>query len=329
MLRLFAVSLALSITAVFLFLTFGLRATWLDHSTDSRLRQELVNRSKQGLALVRSLDGSTIELLFFDGHKETRSIEGELFRGSRVMGNWIVAVGLTGSLADSQMAYPSAGPVVLRDVQGAGVARSVLRIRSNQVIVSPDGLNFAFIGVPENFPDTEDGLYVGNFQDEEFTELQRWGLSPEHEVSPAMRADLDWSPDGKEMVLSRRGRIMVFTLASGKRRLVGMGGRARWAPTGHTISYLSPNHEASLLDLTTGKSTTIDPGRESGTSPQWSPDGRYLLIGETAGSHVAYGCEWVYDVVNRTWMPLDRYGVGGTQWIQLSIEGPPSLNRLK
>ncbi len=54
------------------------------------------------------------------------------------------------------------------------------------------------------------------------------------------------------------------------------------------------------------------------TPIEWSPDGRYLLIYEGQGSHVPYGCIWVYRVSDGAFVPIPNYGVGGPRphWIQ-------------
>ncbi len=83
---------------------------------------------------------------------------------------------------------------------------------------------------------------------------------------------------------------------------------------------MSMDSEPSLLNTTTGEFRVIDPGRGTGRSIEWSPDGKYLLIYETKGGHVPYGCQWVYRVSDGAFIPIPYYGQGGPHpyWIQLN-----------
>lgn len=74
-----------------------------------------------------------------------------------------------------------------------------------------------------------------------------------------------------------------------------------------------------LFNLTTGETKAIDPGRQVVAPIEWSPDGNYLLIREGEGSHVPYGCYWVYRISDSSWLPLQDLGVGGLppNWIQV------------
>ena len=61
------------------------------------------------------------------------------------------------------------------------------------------------------------------------------------------------------------------------------------------------------MEIATGKTRAIDPGFEIVSTIEWSPDAKYLLIPEGGGSHVPYGCHWVYRISDAAFYPVCDY----------------------
>jgi Tol biopolymer transport system component len=101
---------------------------------------------------------------------------------------------------------------------------------------------------------------------------------------------VDWSPDGESVLFSYEGAVLLVDAQTGQTRKIADGGAALWSPTGEWISYVTSQSEPALLNVATGASKIINPGKPTGSVLEWSPDGKYLLIPEGEGSHVPYGC---------------------------------------
>jgi Tol biopolymer transport system component len=130
---------------------------------------------------------------------------------------------------------------------------------------------------------------------------------------------VDWSPDGKNLLCNHEGAVFLVDSRTGKSRKIADGSAPLWSPSDDWISYITSDWEAALLNVASGKSRRIDPGKKTATPIEWSPDGKYLLILEGEGSHVLYGCLWVYRISDGAFVPIPNYGKGGPRahWIQL------------
>jgi len=325
-----------------LFAVTSCAPTWLDHPTSGALRRELVEKSKEGLALGRvTKDEPEIQLRFFGGQERRQRLGCCAYsEGALISRNRIVAVDMSSAprLGAFVNAEPDSlraavaglgGEVVVMDASGIVLARSAIEIRSWIVSLSPNGDRFAFVGALRGHPKTEEGVYVAGFQEQNPRKLMDVTMPRDRPNDPAMLPLIDWSSDGNRVVFSYDGSILSLDVRTGESRKLASGGAARWAPSGDWISYVSMNSEPSLLNTTTGESRVIDPGRGSGSSVEWSPDGKYLLIFETMGGHVPYGCQWVYRVSDGAFMPIPYYGAGKPHpyWIQLNSGGPVGLLR--
>ena len=313
---------------LFLALGAGCSAPWLDHRTDGRLERELLGLTAKGLAIAQSNGASGLRIRFFDGRIQQRLLSCCFPAASvRITGGMSIAMVDSSAWPRAKapidpMSFPPLfAQVVLLSSQGAEIKRSVLRISSGVAVVAPDGASFAFIGSPFGEIRSPNGVYVAAFGDETAAMLTEVTSPPAVGfVDPASFPDLDWSPNSEHLLFSNGAQIVDIDVRTSLGRQIARGGRARWSPLGDKISYLSESDEATILDLGTGKSTTIDEGKKSGRPVEWSPDGRYLLISETEGSHVPYGCLWIYRVSDRSWFPVLHYGTAGPppQWIQLA-----------
>ena len=170
------------------------------------------------------------------------------------------------------------------------------------------------------------GLYVVGMNERAARKL----MDVPYEVPPPgvqVRPDVEWSPDGAHILLSGRQTILMIDTRDGRFSKVADGVYARSSPAANMISYVSDRFEPSVLDLATGKSRVIDPSHETYVPVEWSPDGRYLFILEGKGSHVPYGCIWVFKIATDSFFPIPSYGVGRPQPGWLQLETPWEVSR--
>lgn len=117
-------------------------------------------------------------------------------------------------------------------------------------------------------------------------------LSPEHGIvsrrssAHAGARALAWSPDGKTLALAARGEVVLFTVATGRTRIVRVAGvrGLAFAPDGR----LALVRGDGVLLLTQGHVRTlfVAPSRLAGIA--WSPNGRWLL------SSLPHADQWVF-----------------------------------
>jgi WD40 repeat protein len=305
--------------------------TWLDHSTNAALQRELIERSRQGLALAwyQTQPVLQIDLLLFNGSSKPLKVSCcSRPEGPTISRNRLVVVDMTASPAPNPLRDSASdllqelrvygGQVVVMDTQNTVLARSEIRIWPAEVSLSPDERRFAFVGVLQGGQQGNPGLYVAGFGKSEVRRLMSVASSRPHDGF-RRQTTVDWSPDGKNLVFNDEGAVLLVDQQSGKSRKIANGSAPLWSPSGDWISYITPDSKPALLNFASGESRHIDPGRGTDTPLEWSPDGKYLLILEGEGSHVPYGCLWVYRISDGAFVPIPNYGVGGprARWIQL------------
>jgi hypothetical protein len=298
---------------------------WLDHSSNSGLERDL---AAQHMAIARvsyENDGSLgLEIRNPDGRRKAVGLSCcaragvESFARKR-----IVLVDLSGApepFDPKATGDASSGPVVLMDEEGRVIERSVIRVHANLLSLSPDERSFAFLGSSETAPTGGAGVYVAGFREKEVRKLA--SVDPVLALNNRVRPSLDWSSDGRGLLFTDAEGIHLVNVETGKSDKIADGGMARLAPSGQWISLVTLQGEAMLLNLRTRETKTIDPGHTVNRPMEWSPDGKYLLVDEGEGSHVPYGCYWVYRVSDSAWLALQDLGVGGLppNWIQLGSE---------
>src|SRR5579884_4071739 len=283
---------------------------WLDHPISSSLRRELADRSRHGLALATvSRDPSKpgMNLRFFDGRTSFLPVAG-CTRDTYCI------------VSSNRIIMNHADHVIEADASGIPMAKS-LPMDVAPVAISPDGNTFAGFGGQPGRLWSDWGIWIVGFHDQKLKGFRipldrddRWG-----ELDQTMWPSLDWSPDGKNVVYSFKGSVCVLDTATWRSRTIAEGGLPRWSPSGDLIAFVTRKREAALLNLATGKWRLIDPKHQTGRAPEWSPDGRYLLLEEDEGSHVPYGCVWVHRLSDGAYVPLLYYGTAdlGPRWIQL------------
>jgi len=221
-------------------------------------------------------------------------------------------------LANPEKWLQLGGPVVLLTADGSLIARSLVEVNISAELLaaSPDGLSFAFIGRPKD-AFVQKGVYVSAFVDRQARRLMDFADSTDPNAQD--RWSLDWSPDGRNLLLSENGRILLVDVSNGDSKEIARGGSARWSPTGDWISYSNLQHQATLQNTVTGEARVID--RHYVVRPiDWSPDGRYLSLPEINGCLSIYGCVWIYRVSDGAFLPIREYKGARSrtpQWIDL------------
>ena len=144
---------------------------------------------------------------------------------------------------------------------------------------SPDGRRLAFLGGTYGIG----GLYVTTLS------------GTEHRVgSHIVRAPIDWSPDGRQLVYETERGVIFSARGDGQARprRLGRGAAPVWSPDGKCVLYFfGPRNRTDLykVDLRTLRRTrlTTNPGFDH--SPQWSPDGRRIaFVSERDGNSELY-----------------------------------------
>jgi hypothetical protein len=305
--------------------------TWLDHPTSTSLQRELIDKSRKGLALAK-FEGHEFSpaVRYFDGQiKSLKLACCSRTEGITLSHGRFVMVDMTSSpfvhpLVDPEQHVASlpkqGGQVVVIDTNGSLVLRSDLWINSGIVALSPDRDLFAFVGRVRGHPPEDVGVYIAGFHDSEARKLMNLTLALpyDHGIDVSVWTTLDWSPRGEALLLSYRGSIYNLDIATARSRKIADGGVAKWSPSGDSISYVTLKAEPALLNRASGETRLIDSRHETNLALEWSPDGEYVLVREGEGSHVPYGCLWVYRVSDGAWAPILWWGIGGPspQWIQ-------------
>ena len=303
-----------------------------NHPTSAATKRDLVEVFGQRIALSQiyasPIGGSqpALRLRFFDGRQETRSISCcSRPMSATVSQNRLVFVDTdlqtTKGLGEMISKTTEGGQVVSLDLDGKIVARSKVSISSNLVALSPDGKRFAFGGVPGGFPQQDSGVYIGTFESSECRRIFSIGYRPIDRDRTGLNREssLQWASDGRRVLFSYRGKVVLIDADTGKTQSLIDGGGARLSPDGNRLAYITPGLSSALLDLTTGKSHVVDPDQKTNMQPvEWSPDGRYIAFVEAEGSHVPYGCLWVYRVSDGSFVAIPGWGIGpAVHWVSL------------
>lgn len=136
--------------------------------------------------------------------------------------------------------------------------------------------------------------------------------SGDHKIASfAYTYELDWSPDGRRMVVGIKDRHDVWKIllmradGSNIRRFPGTGFDSwapAWSPSGRRIAFSRSStidpYNADIytvrVDGSGLKRITTGPGYDS--DPVWSPDGRSIAYSGEEGDSVSYGDIWIHNL---------------------------------
>ena len=139
---------------------------------------------------------------------------------------------------------------------------------------------------------------------------------------------LDVSPDGKTIVFELLGDIYTMPVTGGTATRVtsgpGFDSQPRWSPDGKRIVFLSDRSGAEnvwLMDPDGTKSKALTKGTNNlYASPEWTPDGNYIVVSRTSG---------VLGSVYELWLIHKDGGSGAAMLrVQAGPNAPPPMNTL-
>ncbi|MCL4864393.1 MAG: PD40 domain-containing protein [Gemmatimonadales bacterium] len=123
---------------------------------------------------------------------------------------------------------------------------------------------------------------------------------------------LDVSPDGRTIVFDLLGDLYTIPMAGGAATRLTQGMafdmQPRFSPDGKRVAFVSDRSGGDnvwLLDVTTGDTTQLTRGNDNlYVSPEWTPDGNYIVAARGAGFSPAK--LWMYHVDGGTGIQLIR-----------------------
>src|SRR6267143_1002818 len=148
------------------------------------------------------------------------------------------------------------------------------------------------------------------------------------ETTEATWMSLDVSPDGKTLVFELLGDLYTLPLAGGTATRItsgpGFDSQPRWSPDGKRIVFLSDRGGAENLWLCDPDGThpkALTKGSNNlYASPEWTPDGNYLVVSRTSG---------VLGSVYELWLIHKDGGTGAAMLrVQAGPNMPPPMNTL-
>ncbi len=225
----------------------------------------------------------------------------------------------------------SRGELERYDAKAKAFAPFLGGISAQDVAFSNDGQWFAYVLFPEGT------LWRSKIDGSEKLELS---FPPLYAMGPR------WSPNGKELVFStlETGKVPRIYLVSADggtpRELVPDSSDTfqadpTWSPDGGSVAYSASGPDKSVLsalyifNLKTGQDSIV-PGSQGFYSPQWSPDGRYLVAMPTSALSLR-----LYDFKAHKWSLLFTGGnaaypcwSGDSKHVYFLGEGKPAILRV-
>ena len=94
---------------------------------------------------------------------------------------------------------------------------------------------------------------------------------------PRTFRSIDWAPDSRRIVFSRKSKLVIYDIETRQTRPVTDGSNPAWSPDGKWIAYRTADNVGMMVSPETGERRTLFKGREIVGPIRWSPDGEYLL----------------------------------------------------
>jgi len=117
--------------------------------------------------------------------------------------------------------------------------------------------------------------------------------------SKGMFQSLAWSPDGKVMAThQRKGGLELWDMVSGRRALQvsEVAGAGPWSPDGKRLACSTDRGAVAVVDGRAGRVLqTLQTQSRGGSRAAWSPDGRFLAVGEGADRKSEFSSVYIYD----------------------------------
>lgn len=126
--------------------------------------------------------------------------------------------------------------------------------------------------------------------------------------------EMDWSPDGGELVYEKNATIFVFDIRKQTARVIGSGHDPTWSPTSDVIAYRGLNGQAFLV-LPNGvkRSWPLEDHKILGPL-RWSPNGLYVSFVEENRRHIpligAYSTLVIARVADGATVSVKDFGAG-------------------
>ena len=153
------------------------------------------------------------------------------------------------------------------------------------------------------------------------------------DVSEATWLSLDVSPDGQTIVFELLGDLYTMPAAGGAAKRITWGpafdSQPRYSPDGKRIVFLSDrsgSEEVWLCDADGKNPTALTKGGNNlFASPEWTPDGNYIVASRTTGVLGSTYELWLYHKDGGSGTAMIKSGPAGGGFLIIPVPEPPSL----
>ncbi len=188
--------------------------------------------------------------------------------------------------------FPPVGNASIYTTTPSGTNLAPLLARTDAQLTepswSPDGRRVAFVAMSAA---NVGGIFVADAAGKHVGRLTRAESSPTNTV---LDAHPRWSPDGKRIVFHRyrdAGSTIYVMNANGTGlRSLGRGFEPAWAPDGKKIVFADKTSgdtwHIAVMSAAGANRSQLTAGPASDNNPQWSPNGKLIVIQSTIADNV-------------------------------------------